>query len=121
MLSDRTIFRPDGMFLSIGEGNSGMQVRTGQYWVTDYDPSSGVSWADPPYLCTMVFHDTGYVKRLGLQLGRMEDSEGLPEGGVVSLDFTNEEGGGGYVETAYLTDYTQGYIDEESWDGGGNG
>lgn len=104
--STYTQFGADGFFACYdGGGDEGgaASVRGGYYTVEAYDPDSGVSWADPPYLLTMYFH-SGDVRRRGLSIGTAEYDDVMLVGGqsiqlrnAPTLNLTNEEGGGGYV------------------------
>lgn len=97
-----TEFRADGTFTVYADWDNRNTTAKGGYWyVTPYEADSGVSWADPPYLFTITRYD-GYESQLGLSIGQITEEEAdgfglLHSPGDMTLNFTNEEGGGGYV------------------------
>lgn len=114
-----TQFRSDGTFNSYADWDNGRYhtVKGGYWYVTPYEADSGVSWANPPYLFTMQIYD-GYTTHLGLSIQKLtrEDVEGFGMDyapGDTTLNFTNEEGGGGYVNILPHLE-TTGFIEEEN-------
>jgi len=107
----------DGTFSVYADWDNILTTAKGGYWyVTPYDSASGISWADPPYLFTMVRYDDYEIQR-GLSLGEITteeyDSFGqLHSPGERTLNFTNEEGGGGYVNVLPHLE-KNGFIEEE--------
>ena len=96
---DENSFAPDGRFESAVFDERGLvESRRGRYYVAPYDPASGVSWANPAYLLTMVYDD-GQVTQRGMDLMTAEEAGAEPfdDVGDLVLSLTNEEGGGGYV------------------------
>ena len=115
-----TEFRADGTFSVYADWDNRITSAKGGYWyVTPYDPASGISWADPPYLFTMVRYD-GYESQRGLSIGEItqEEADGfglLHSPGEITLNFTNEEGSGGYVNVLPHLE-KNGFIEEEDRD-----
>jgi len=96
-----TQFRSDGTFTAYADWDNKPSAKGGYWYVSPYEADSGVSWADPPYLFVMQRYD-GYTSLRGLSVGEIttEEVDGFGmhfSPGDMTLNFTNEEGGGGYV------------------------